>query len=107
MTLYHTTTPESAAAIQRDGFDDRSTDRFAGKLLRGIFLSNEPLWENELIDPVTFEIDLSLESVAPYECTTPEHGYRQWIVPSNLVNQADRRLVARATLGGRRHAGLS
>jgi hypothetical protein len=91
--LYHVTTPEKAAAIQRDGFVDCGPEWVGGRWGHGVWLSNEPLWELEP-DPVAFEIDLSLESVTAYEYTL-DHGYRRWLVPSSVVNQADRRLLAR------------
>jgi hypothetical protein len=91
MTLYHVTTQEAAPAIQRDGFVDRSRELIDGQWRSGVFLGDEPHWRLE-IDPVAFEVDLTLESVAGYECTM-DHGYRRWLVPSSVVNQADRRLL--------------
>jgi hypothetical protein len=46
-------------------------------------------------DPVAIEIDLAAESLAAYECTSGVHGYRQWVVPSSVVNRAQRRLLSR------------
>jgi hypothetical protein len=95
MTMYHVATPENAAAIERDGFDDRAEERFEGTLFRGIRLSNEPIWELVEIDPVAIVIDLAPESLVAYECTSGIHGYRQWVVPSSVVNHAKRWLLSR------------
>jgi hypothetical protein len=92
VTLYHVTTPEAAAGIQCDGFIDRGTEH-------GVWLSDQLLWEL-VPNPVAFEIDLSLESVIAYECTTPDHGYRRWLVPCGAVNLAARRLLPQRSTGG-------
>jgi hypothetical protein len=95
MTLYNVPRPEYVSAIERDGFHDYAKEWHEGKLLLGVRLSVVPLWELWLPNPVAFVFDLKPESLAAYECTTEHHGYRQWVVPARIVNQANRGLIRR------------
>ena len=98
MTMYNVPLKtEYVSAIERDGFYDYAKDVYAGKPLLGVRLSVVPLWElGPLPNPVAFAIDLEPESVSAYECsTTYLHGYRQWVVPARIVNQAKRTLIRR------------
>ena len=100
MPMYNVpTTHEYVSAIERDGFSDYANELHEGKSLHGVRLSVVPLWELGPPNPVAFVVDLEPESLAAYECTTEYHGYRQWVVPARIVNQANRRLI-------RRHATL-
>jgi hypothetical protein len=96
MTMYHVSSKlEYLSAIERDGFYDYANELHEGKLLLGVRLSEVPLWElGSPANPVAFAIDLEPEPLAVYECSTAYlHGYRQWVVPARIVNQANRTLI--------------
>lgn len=85
MLLYHSTTPDDAAAIQQHGFTD--------PLDVGVRFSSVPLVPDD--DPEACAI-LAVElagqdpdSLARFEWADPDHRapYREWLIPAPFVNE--------------------
>lgn len=83
--MYHVTDHERALAIEREGFRDGSATLIAGRSRAGVWLCNEPLLE---LYPVVLVIEVDPETIVQYECTNPDQGFRQWLVPAEIVNRA-------------------
>jgi hypothetical protein len=89
--LYHTTTPEAVASIQRDGFRDGSGSYgFIHLTLTGVFFSDHPVGGDEgakgdpvLGDPVLV-IDIPEDEISQYGW---EDAIREWCIPAELVNR--------------------
>jgi hypothetical protein len=85
MIYYHRTA--RAEAILRDGFRDHEGSYGFDTILRGVFISDVPLDENEgakgeeLLE-VTLDCDIS-----EYQLTYEGANYREWCVPAELLNR--------------------
>lgn len=92
MIFYHRTTAANAARILSDGFRDRTAKYMTGVELTGVFLSDIPLGVNEgatvahdTVLQVTLDIPES--DLAERELVEEGKGYREWVVPAEIVNQ--------------------
>jgi hypothetical protein len=89
MILYHRTTTEAAASILKHGFKDASGTYLTEHVYSGVWLSNVPLDANEgakgkVLLKVSLEIPES--ELAYYEWVEDGKPYREWLVPSSLIN---------------------
>ncbi|PBB34349.1 hypothetical protein [Mesorhizobium sp. WSM3882] len=85
------TTLERALSILRDGFRDGEGYYMTDMRLRGVFLSDRPLDQNEgvisdadTILAVEFGVPAILDE---YEVVEEGKPYREWCVPSDFIRQ--------------------
>lgn len=95
MKVYHCTSVTAAAAIERDGFQDRTGHYLTEAEHSGVWVSDGPLSENEGVDDpsVVFEIDLDELAVQDFEWIEEGKPYREWLIPAAMLNPAPRRRV--------------
>jgi len=92
VVLYHWTTRERAQAILAGGFKDRESNFGMSVRVRGVWLSDRPLGHDQFGG---FEQDTLLrgtlsvgeEAIADHEVIEEGKGYREWVLPAELVNQ--------------------
>jgi hypothetical protein len=94
--LYHATSHLAAVAIESDGFLDAPFMTIA----HGVCLSDRPLDAADGVArncEVVFEVDVpsdfELEQFEIIEDGRPEEAYREWLVPSELLNLWPRRKI--------------
>jgi hypothetical protein len=89
MVLYHRTTAEAAKNILAEGFRDRIGYYLTGEPWSGVWVSNIPLDANEGAkgDTLLKLISrMSADDIAGYEWIEKGKGYREWLVPAELLN---------------------
>jgi hypothetical protein len=92
MVLYHSTTPEAALGILRDGFKiPRSGRGWVGMEApwEGVWVSTTPLDFNEGCKGDTvlrLRASLAADALREYEIIEEGKPYREWCVPANLLN---------------------
>jgi hypothetical protein len=89
ITLFHRTTPAAAKAIARGGFRDSSGSFGTSREHRGVWLSDVPLDVNEGAEgEVLLRVTLACDetALADHEWVQAGAGYREWLVPSAIVN---------------------
>jgi len=87
MIVYHRTRNETAQAIQREGFREGSGAYLTACKWLGVWVSDRPLDEDEGGSGDTLlEISLPSEVLDPWEWNAPGQNYREWLVPSELLN---------------------
>jgi hypothetical protein len=91
---YHRTSSENALAILRDGFRDAEGTFGTGQLWRGVWVTIEQPWDLVITGPPPGEdhallvIDgLPLEVFERYEWVEEGKGYREALIPAEIVNQ--------------------
>lgn len=85
MRLFHRT--DEADAISREGFRDGSGTYMTSSVYTGVWLSDQPLDANEGAGGrFLLVVEIPEEVVAPYEWVEEGKGYREFLVPANLVN---------------------
>jgi hypothetical protein len=90
LTIYHVTSAERAAAIQRDGLIDAEDYYGLTRPQRGVWVSDEPLGPNEgVLEQDTFAAEVDAQILEPYEVIEALKGYREWCVPADVLNQLD------------------
>ena len=82
MRLFHTTTPEAASAILREGFRDTDEELHQGRWYHGSWFSDERLSE---IGSAFLAIELPDELAQQYELSGEFHGYRRWLIPASVL----------------------
>jgi hypothetical protein len=89
MFLYHRTAFKNAQSILDIGFLDSTGFYMTAEELTGVWLSNIPLDINEGADGDTLlqiKLDFTEEEIDKYECKEDERPYREFLMPSELVN---------------------
>jgi hypothetical protein len=87
MTLYHRTRSAAAASIQRNGFRDSTDTYMTHHEYTGVWLSDHVLDANEgACGDVVLAIEIPEEQVTPYEWIETEKGYREFLVPAEILN---------------------
>jgi hypothetical protein len=96
MQLYHSTSLENAAHIQKEGFKE---DDFYG-IARGVFFSDRPLDVGDGVArcaDVYFEVSVplgfDLDEFEVIEDGKPDEAYREWLLPAATVNSWERVLM--------------
>jgi hypothetical protein len=88
--FYHRTTDASAKKILRKGFRDAVGTYGTGQMHQGVWLSNIPLdCSNGAKGDFLLQIELPEQVVAEladYEWIEDGKGYREWLVPAQLIN---------------------
>ena len=99
MRLYHRTTHDAAQGILRDGFRNGAGRYMTDQEWQGVWLSDVP------IDPhggpsgdmlLAVDLNLSEKAIAEYEWKEAGKGYREWLIPAELIN-ANVKNVTRTT----------
>lgn len=86
MLLYHRT--NQAQAILPEGFRDTTGYYMTHKLWSGVWLSDQPLDENEGADGDTLlAVEIPEEVVLSYERQEEGKPYREVLVPAESVNR--------------------
>jgi len=86
MKLWHHTF--AAQAILRDGFRDGKGTYLTVDRWYGVWVSAEPLDENEGATGDTYlTVEVPEEIVAPYEWIEEGKGYREFLIPAEVLNQ--------------------
>jgi hypothetical protein len=90
MILFHRTSAANAAQILRDGFRDGVGRYLTEQEWTGVWLSNVPLDSNEGAEGDTLlQVELpdqASDFLADYEWIEEGKPYREWLVPSKLIN---------------------
>jgi hypothetical protein len=92
MKFYHRTTAEFADAILAGGFMDYTSNYMTSASHTGVWLSNTPVDEGDVIPAVMnslllVEISLSEKELAEYEWVQEGSGsYREWLIPASVIN---------------------
>lgn len=85
MTRYYHRTDE-ADAILRDGFRDGVGTYLTERTFSGVWISDRPLDGNEgAYGAAVLGIDIDAD-LAHYEWVEEGKGYREWLVPAELLN---------------------
>jgi hypothetical protein len=86
---FHRTTRETAEAILRGGFKDRTDYYLTSSLHTGVWLSAVPLDGNEGAEGDTsLAVDVPAEVVERYEWIEDGKPYREFLVPAAALNPA-------------------
>lgn len=85
--LYHRTTLEKACSILKSGFRDGTGNYLTAQRWTGVWLSDQPLDENEGANGSTLlSMRIPAGIIAPFEWVQ-DVGYREFLVPSKVVNK--------------------
>ena len=93
LVLYHRTTTSAAQQIVAEGFRDGEGYYMTANLHRGVWLSDRPLDANEGTLGETLlrvEMDCTEGDIAKWEWVEEGRGYREWLVPADIVNDLAR-----------------
>jgi hypothetical protein len=86
LKLFHRT--DAAQEILDRGFRDGEGTYLTTRRFRGVWLSDEPLDENDGVAGSTLlMIEIPEEVVASWEWVEEGKGYREFLVPADRVNQ--------------------
>lgn len=93
--LYHSTTAEAAAAIERDGFRDNPTASFnrAGELCRGVWFADRDVTDAFSLGGDTFLVEIPADAVRAYEWPDDpgwRTNWRGFLVPAEVANRYPR-----------------
>lgn len=94
VTLYHSTTPEAAESILKEGYRDRTGTYGAGQFFTGVWFADRPLSPNEGTKGMTvLSITIDQGLVAEYEWIEEGKPYREFLIPASLANSVRTRRV--------------
>jgi hypothetical protein len=89
MRLFHRTNPQAAASILQEGFLDGTGTYGTSRNRSGVFLSSEPLDENDgACGDILLEVNLHMTEaeLARYEWVEEGKWYREFFVPAAEIN---------------------
>lgn len=93
MIVYHRT--GNADAIESEGFKDGEGFYLTAEIHRGVWISDIPLDINEgAHGDDLFEIEIPESVIVEFEWVEKFKGYREFLVPTALLNGYRRRLLA-------------
>ena len=93
--FYHRTSTENARAILAGGFRDGSGTYLTEQEFSGVWLSDVPLDGNEgASGDVLLAVEIAPELVEHYEWIEVGRTFREYLVPSALINQHARVSIA-------------
>ena len=89
--FFHVTEEENAAAILKGGFKDSESCYLTRRRHKGVFITDdyETCFQGDLNKPVVLQIELSLDAkcLADYEWVEKDKTYREWCIPSSVLNK--------------------
>jgi hypothetical protein len=86
MRLYHRT--DAKDAILAEGFTDADGDYLTERLHGGVLLTDRILDVNEgAAGEDVLDLEIPEEIVAPFEWIEEDKGYREFLVPAEIVNR--------------------
>jgi hypothetical protein len=86
MRLYHRT--DAKDAILAEGFTDAQGDYLTERLHGGVWLTDRILDSNEgAASEDVLDLEIPEEIVAPFEWIEEDKGYREFLVPAEIVNR--------------------
>jgi hypothetical protein len=92
MKVFHVTSKQAAAEIDRLGFRDSAGTFLTDQNFTGVFVSDEPLdVQSGMEQSVTYEIDLGDCDLSSMEWLEEGKPYREWLIPAAVLNRARRR----------------
>ena len=90
MDLYHLTTSEAATSILREGFRDSTGNYLTTKEFSGVWLcdSADAVYQMGRGGGTLLKVSLRIleADLAEYEWVEENKGYREWLVPADLIN---------------------
>ncbi len=89
MLMFHWTRREVAQAILKDGFRDGIGTYMTNREHRGVWLTDTEDDPSQGVCGDTclkVTLDLAEENIAGYEWIQEGFGYREWLVPAELLN---------------------
>jgi hypothetical protein len=88
MRLYHRTTKAAAEAILRDGFRNGRGSYLTAQEHEGVWVSDQPLDANEGAGgSALLSVEIPEDVVAQYEWAEVGRGFREFLVPAEVVNR--------------------
>ncbi|HXJ80791.1 MAG TPA: hypothetical protein VMS64_19200 [Candidatus Methylomirabilis sp.] len=88
MKLYHRTTREAARSILRDGFRNGRGRYLTDREWEGVWLAYPAPDETAgARGPVLLAVRIPVAVIRPYEWVEEGKGYREFLVPTDLVNR--------------------
>jgi hypothetical protein len=91
MKLYHSTPTPIVEAIEAEGFRDAEGNYLTTNLYRGVWLGDRPIDWNDAgfteEDMSCLTVEIPEEVVAPFEWIEEHKGYREFLVPAEVVNR--------------------
>jgi hypothetical protein len=88
--LFHVTTADRAARILKEGFKDGRGKYLTDQVFEGVWLSDQPLSENEGAKGDTvLEVrsDVRLSELDYWEWKQENKPYREWLIPAEYINK--------------------
>jgi hypothetical protein len=102
MKVYHLTSVESGNSIEADGFRDNTAPPYMTRSEhKGVWVSDIPLMllcPLDDDDVVCFEIEVPEDALAPHEWIEEGKRYREFLVPSAVLNERRRRRLSEEEL---------
>jgi hypothetical protein len=90
ITLYHRTSEDIARQIIVNGFRDGQGYYLTTRLHSGVWVSDQPLDENEgACGNALIRIELAKDEaeIAAFEWIEDGKQYREWLMPADLINE--------------------
>ncbi len=88
MLVYHVTAKVSADAIEAEGFVDGEGTYLTQHVRRGVWLSDDVLDISEgAWGDTVLELEIPENIVAQYEWIEEDKGFREFLVPADVVNR--------------------
>jgi len=89
MKVYHVTSVEGADGIRKHAFKDSTGTYLTINEYTGVWVSDSPLDNNDMggASDFCFEIEVEDESISEYEWVEDHKTYREWLIPSQILNR--------------------
>ncbi len=90
MDMYHWTSHEAAMVIVADGFRDGAGTYLTLKEHSGVWLTDTENDPNQgILGDTMLKVALTLteDDIAVYEWVEDRKGYREWLIPADVVNR--------------------
>jgi hypothetical protein len=85
--LFHSTSAEAAREILQSGFRHATVQYVTQQTLSGIWLSDMQLDENHgAISDALLIVEIESRLIGNYELHEEGKGYREWLIPAELLN---------------------
>src|SRR5262245_8795484 len=89
LTLYHCTTEAAARQILASGFRDHTARYLTEREWTGVWVSDRPLDNTEgASGEILLQVEIAETLIAAYEWVEEGKPYREWLIPSAVLNKA-------------------